>query len=383
MTKTSTYAMAIVGGGINGLCAAYSAAERGIDSVILIDRFRIGHDRGSSHGQSRITRTAYANSDYVRLMQVSHDREWPAIEKAVGSKLIYHVPGCFFGPGPKYAQYSDAISRQDVNCTEISVPEAKKMYPQFAFPDTPAVLLDKTGGLIAARDAVLGLREYLSGRITIAEGVTIESIDLGGSRIRLDSASDTIEAESVIVTAGPWAKQLCPILEDRLTVARQIVSYVTLDMPAEAHTIGAFPVWGYLGGGQSVGYYGLPEYGRPGIKVAKHVTSGRDDSPDDPRPPAEEEIEDLKAFVDRCFTPSLVEIVGLETCHYTNTVSEDFIIDRHPDNPFCVIGAGFSGHGFKLGPITGRALVDLALDRSPGCDVFRDVQDRFSIGGRG
>ena len=78
---------------------------------------------------------------------------------------------------------------------------------------------------------------------------------------------------------------------------------------------------------------------------------------------------------------TLNEIIDLETCHYTNTAHEDYIIDRHPENATCVIGSGFSGHGFKLGPVTGRALVDLAIDGSPSCETFQRVQDRFKLPG--
>ena len=85
----------------------------------------------------------------------------------------------------------------------------------------------------------------------------------------------------------------------------------------EAHGLGQFPVWGYLGGSDSLGYYGLPEFGQPGIKVAKHIVRGRDDDPDRPDPPSEEEIEDLRAFIAECFAPPLTEILDLDNVSKT------------------------------------------------------------------
>ena len=47
------------------------------------------------------------------------------------------------------------------------------------------------------------------------------------------------------------------------------------------------------------------------------------------------------------------------SCTYTTTVDEDFVLDRVGP---VVVGAGFSGHGFKFTPSVGRILADLAMD---------------------
>ena len=376
------YRLLIVGGGINGLCAAFHAIKRGVEPVALIDRFNLGHSNGSSHGLSRITRSAYVNEDYVSLMQVAHDQAWPELEQQLGTQLIYPSEGCFFGPpGSKYESYARAVTSVGVDCVEISVAEARNLYPQFRFDNTPGVILDRTAGLIAAEKSISGLSDFVAERIDVIEQTHVSEIDLGASPIVLTTQAGSFSADAVIVTAGPWAKQLIPVLRPEVTVARQTVSYIKLDTSPEAHTLGAFPVWGYLGGGDSLGYYGLPEFGRPGIKVARHIIRGRDDDPDHPNEPSTDEIDELKTFIDDCFAPTLNEIIDLETCHYTNTAHEDYIIDRHPENATCVIGSGFSGHGFKLGPVTGRALVDLAIDGSPSCETFQRVQDRFKLPG--
>ena len=50
------------------------------------------------------------------------------------------------------------------------------------------------------------------------------------------------------------------------------------------------------------------------------------------------------------------------SCTYTSTPGAEFVLERH--GPL-VVGAGFSGHGFKHAPAVGRVLADLALDRAP------------------
>jgi len=379
---SNSYRLAIIGGGINGLCAAFSAAARGTDRVVLIDQFSPGHNRGSSHGHSRITRSAYISEDYVSLMQVAHEQAWPEIESVIGDQLIYPSEGCFFGPvDSKYASYAKAVTNVGVDCVEIDVEDARKRYPQFKFAETPGVILDRTAGLVAASKAIGGLYSYAGQRMDVLENMAVLDVDLSSSPVRIRTATDTLTTEAVIITAGPWVRNLVPTLNGQVSVARQTVSYVRLKTDQDAHQLGNFPVWGNLGRRNSIGYYGLPEFGQPGIKVAKHIIRGRDDDPDQPRKPTDEDVEDLRAFIRDCFVPEFDKFEGIETCHYTNTSNEDYIIDHHPDNPACVIGAGFSGHGFKLGPVTGRALADLALDGAPSCDTFARVRNRFKLKG--
>ena len=55
------------------------------------------------------------------------------------------------------------------------------------------------------------------------------------------------------------------------------------------------------------------------------------------------------------------------SCTYTSTATEDFILDRFGP---VVIGAGFSGHGFKFTPAIGRVLADL-VDGRPAPELFK------------
>ncbi|CAM2104161.1 unnamed protein product [Caretta caretta] len=50
---------------------------------------------------------------------------------------------------------------------------------------------------------------------------------------------------------------------------------------------------------------------------------------------------------------------------YTNTPDEDFVLDRHPKFSNIIIGAGFSGHGFKLAPVVGKLLCQLSVGEEP------------------
>ena len=114
------YEAIVVGGGINGLCTLYHLLRLGCRSVALIEQFKLGHQQGSSHGTSRITRSSYSSPTYVRLMQQVHNEEWPRLEMDSKVKLLHPTPGCFWGPedGP-IRQYAKAVAELGGNVVDV------------------------------------------------------------------------------------------------------------------------------------------------------------------------------------------------------------------------------------------------------------------------
>src|SRR6185369_9074731 len=80
--KAPAFGALVVGGGVHGLATAWQLARAraaggcGVERVALVERFRLHHDRGSSHGHARITRTTYSDERYVRLVGVAHAEDW-------------------------------------------------------------------------------------------------------------------------------------------------------------------------------------------------------------------------------------------------------------------------------------------------------------------
>src|SRR5436309_3428365 len=92
----------ILGAGAMGSAAAYHLARRG-EPVLLVEQFRLGHDRGSSHGAARITRHSYADEAYARLMPAAF-RAWRDLEADAGRPLYVRTGGVSFSaPGIDYA----------------------------------------------------------------------------------------------------------------------------------------------------------------------------------------------------------------------------------------------------------------------------------------
>lgn len=373
------YEVIVVGAGINGLATADRLVRMGVDSVALLEQFTLGHPNGSSHGRSRITRSSYSDPKYVDLMQWVHQRGWPEWEEEAGP-LLHHTPGCFFGPGAQ--RYLDSLQKvpQVMHQVEQLTPEeGRKRFPVFRFPDSDLVLVDHTCAVIAAQRTM----EFLTNRLRKTSVRLYEECLVTGFRstpqaLLVNTAEDgPLRCERLIFTAGPWTAGVLPDLHMPLRVAHQDVGYFQLDSPMHPPD---FPVWVYAGMEPNQSFYGLPEFERDGVKLARHRTGPQGDSPDRPVeaeiPPAA--LEDLRQFAAAQWQGE-PRLCGYEACLYTNTVSEDFVLDHFPQDPRVVIGAGFSGHGFKFAPLTGKILAELALLGKTSIAEFERCRDDFRL----
>ena len=130
----------VIGGGINGLSALYHLGRLGAKRLGLLERFSIGHERGSSHGAARITRSAYTAPEYVRLMQWVHEEEWPRLEQDAGTRLVYPNPGLFAGaPCDGFNSYIRAVEKEGVDVEVMTPDEARRLYPQFTLENVERV----------------------------------------------------------------------------------------------------------------------------------------------------------------------------------------------------------------------------------------------------
>jgi len=126
--------------------------------------------------------------------------------------------------------------------------------------------------------------------------------------------------------------------------------------------------------------WGLPSYEYPGlVKVAFHGGHEVDPTERDAIPTGTE-----SRFLDKTIDFVRTHLKGLEprpsiteTCMYTVTPDRNFILDKHPKWKNIVIGAGFSGHGFKLSPVVGKVLAELAAGKQPSYCLDPFTIDRF------
>lgn len=381
MSAPQAFGALVVGAGVHGLSTALELARRGVERVALVERHRLHHAHGSSHGAGRITRTTYGDARYVRIMQVAHAEDWPRLEHDARRTLIHRADGVFFGPPTGgLEQYAQAVSAAGAPGVErLAVADARQRFPAFAFPDAHAVLHDRTGGVVAAADTLLALDRLcrIEG-VHVLEDTHVRAIEPDHDPIAVETDRGRLLTERLVLTAGAWVGALVPALRRHLEVKRQHVGYFAwTGEPAEARP-GRFPVWVYLGDPADGVWYGLPEFGRPGIKAAFHATGGGGDDPDADPGPDEEAIARVRAFLTRQLSRPPGDLLHAETCLYTNAPDEHFVVGPLPGAPRVVVGAACSGHGFKFGPLLGRILAGLSLDGHSGVPAFEAHREAFA-----
>jgi hypothetical protein len=79
----------------------------------------------------------------------------------------------------------------------------------------------------------------------------------------------------------------------------------------------------------------------------------------------------LRDFAERYFPDGCGPTMDLQTCMFTNTEDNHFVIDLHPDYPQVSFASPCSGHGFKFASVIGEVLADLATERETGHDISR------------
>jgi monomeric sarcosine oxidase len=355
------YDIIVIGAGGVGSAAAYHCARDG-KNVLLIEQFTVGHTRGSSHGGSRIIRYTHDKLEHADQMPATFDL-WFELEQESGARLLTMTGGLYLAPeGERWLTKAVEIL-QELNFPHriLRGEEFQHAYPQFNLPPNwIGVEQEHSGILAASRCVAVMVSQAVQHGATVRELSPVAGIapEQEGVVVRMESG-ETFNADRVIVCAGPWASRFLGKLVDwqvPLRVTPQQVAYFPVNEPA-AFANGRFPLFIVT---HDPHFYGFPIHERPGaIKIALENNEGVV-NPDDPREVNQPLLAELRRVVGETMRGVETTPVHVEPCLYTETPTRDFIIDRHPDYPQIVFGAGFSGRGFKHTIAVGRLLADLA-----------------------
>ena len=325
--------VAVVGAGIMGSATARALARAG-QEVTLFEQFRIGHDRGSSHGRSRIVRLAYPEIEFVELARDAF-AGWRELERESGVELL-ELNGLLELVDDAVHGSRDALEAAGVHYELLEAAEVGARWP-VGVPSGWTALFQPEAGIVRAD---LAHRALIDDAVT--HGVRLEE------QTRVDSL-DAIDADVVVVTAGSWVKRFFPDLLLRTTRETLVYfrregdplpSVVQLDPERRGHSM-----------------YSLhdPHYG---LKAGAHH-AGAEVDPDEPGEADPRLVERIAEWVARTYPDADPEPAAAETCMYTTTPDEHFILERRGR---VVIGSPCSGHGFKFAPAIGRRLAQMAVD---------------------
>jgi sarcosine oxidase len=324
----------VVGAGIMGSAAAYALARQGRD-VLLVEQFRIGHEHGSSHGRSRIVRLAYPEVEFVELAREAF-AGWRALEQESGQELL-DLNGLLELVKSSGQSTKDALEAAGAEYELLDADGVRNRWPPVRVPEGWTALFQPEAGIVRAD---LAHRAFVDR--ALAHGARLEE------ETRVESL-DELDAKVVVVTAGPWVKSFFPDLPVRTT--RETLAYfrregdplpvvAQLDPETRGHLI-----------------YSLHDP-LHGLKAGVHH-AGATVGPDEPGEPDPAVIERVAEWVARTYPDADPDPVATETCMYTTTPDEQFILERRGK---VVIGSPCSGHGFKFAPTIGSRLAALAAD---------------------
>jgi sarcosine oxidase len=373
-----TFDVAVIGLGAMGSAALCQLAKRGVRAV-GIERFDPGHDRGSSHGLTRIIRLGYFEDPcYVPLVRRAYAL-WRELEAASGQKLLTVTGIAEMGPpdgvlvrGTLASSHEHGVAHEVLDAAEVM-----RRYPQFRLPSGFVGVIQPDGGFLEPEKAIhaqLALARKDGAQIRTGE--TVLAVEPGTGSVRVRTDRGTIEAGTAILAAGAWANALLPKDALPLHVTRQTLIWVKPDAPA-AFAVEKFPVFMVESPHGGI-HYGFPMH-EGAMKVALHHHERERVDPetyDRTVSPRDEAMirAGLEAYIPAANGPR----VAARTCLYTMTPDEDFVIGPLPALPRVIVASPCSGHGFKFSPAIGEILADLAATGETAHDIARFAPARFA-----
>ncbi len=371
--------IAVIGIGGTGSAAARFLASAG-NEVVGFEQFRLGHERGSSHGESRIIRYTYPDPFYTQLMSEAYPL-WAALEAEAGKELFVRCGGLYFGRADHrdLDAVAEALGVCGLPFEDLTPREVGARFPAFRLgPSERAIFQEASGFLRATRCVLANARLARARGATIREETAVRAVEPigGGSRgveVRIEgggaardaggaqdaAGGETLRFDAAIVTAGPWMGRLLARLGLPLTVTQQEIVYLRVARNAERFAPARFPVW--IDAGALM--YGIPMDGRvEGVKVGAHHLGAVVDPDGPPRAVEEAAVRAVAAYAAERFPDLAAEATHAQACLYTNTPDEDFIVDHVPGAPNIWLVSGCSGHGFKFTVLLGKIAAELATD---------------------
>ena len=387
----SVFDVAVVGAGIMGSCAAYASALRG-RSVVLLEALEFGHISGSSHGPSRIVRRTYPSRLYCALMRRSYAL-WDAASAAgSGAHLLTRVGGGLdiaYRDSAVLAALRAACADAGVALVDVSADEALRRFGLVLRAHEVAVFNADTCIVDASRATASFQRLARERDAALVERFAVASIESSGVHVLRADDGRSVRARRVVVCPGPWA---APLLRRLFGLELNLQVWLCCTMFFEWRRednreaaaadeereplpvlidYGERPLWTGAGAGPSspsnndacdAPIYSCPVPGEGRLaKFGVHrgvltTAAGRGFAPS-----AAETVEPVQRWL--CARLGHFDAAAprdATTCLYTMTPDEDFVIDEVPGRPGIFVACGFSGHGFKFGPVVGEMLADLA-----------------------
>jgi len=353
---SQTWDVVVIGAGVFGAWSAHWLHKAGL-RVLLLDAYGPGNNRASSGGESRIIRAAYGEDDFYSRWVKRSLPQWIELSDRSGGNLFHRTGVLTFADSSTkiVRQSAEALKRLDMPYEVLAGAEVAKRFPQIAFREGDSAIFEPKCGALMARRAVATVVEEL-----VHAGVEYRVAGIVGPAAKGRIASvktttgETISADAFVFACGPWLPKVFPELLGKVIQPERGEVYF-LGVPAGDTLFSPpnMPTW--IHKSKDWDAYGMPNLESRGFKVAVDKISQPADPDTMDREPSPAYLKHVREFVTERF-PVLKDAPVVETrvCQYENSLTGNYIVDRHPEMENVWIVGGGSGHGFKNGPAMGE-----------------------------
>jgi monomeric sarcosine oxidase len=371
----------VVGAGALGTATAYWLTRAGVADVLVLEQYRLGHDRGASEDHSRIIRHAYHWSAYTALTQAAYDA-WAEVAGETGLELVVKTGGLDLAVAgtageAELANYRRSLVPFGIPAEDLDAAEVRRRWPGWRIGDDVVGLYQQDAG-------ILDIRRANAAHIALARRrgaqfwphTRVRGISPGARGVTLTTDNGTIDAGHVVLCVASWLPALLGDLGLgwRLTLSQEQVSYFATPNVRD-FTPDRFPVWMWHA---EPLFYGFPVYGEVAVKAARGMTGRfvtqqtRSFEPD----PAETDL--IASFLRQRLPGAVGPELYSKTCVYDMTPDRDFIIDRVPGHPRITVGIG-AGHAAKFASLLGKILAGLATSGRTAYPIAAFRADRPAL----
>jgi len=357
--------VAVVGGGVMGAATSWRLAARGAE-VVCFDRFSPPHAQGSSHGDSRIIRTAYFEGSYYVPLLHEAFALWRELESTSGASLLRMTGALYIGTDRSEAVVGALASAKEhhLDVELLGADELRRRYRGHVVRDEDVAVLDRQAGILNPEGAVAAM---------LAQAPDVRR------NTRVSSVDDLLrDFDAAVVAVGPWTPEVLDWIP--LQVERQVHVWFSIARDAEAGNWFVPERWPvFIRQTREFGdVYGFPSLDGASVKVGRHHDGDYTDPDHIKRRVDELDIDPLRLMAATYLRGVSGNARRTLTCMYTNTPDEDFVVDFSPHDRRVVVLSPCSGHGFKFAPVIGDIAADLVLDGGTKRDISHFSAARFS-----
>ena len=401
--------VAIIGGGIIGVTTAMECAERGL-SVVLVEKGRIAGEQ-SSRNWGWVRKTGRDPREVPLILEAR--KAWAGMNERIGEKTGFRICGIAFAAEneKKFAEYEkwlQSVSQYDIGAKLISGKDIASLIPHLEKPVAGA-LYTQDDARAEPSLAVPAMAKYLRGLgVSIIENCAARSFETSAGRISsLITEYGEIHCQAIVLAGGFWARRFLGnhhVNFPQLGVTNSVMRTKPFDGPSISLWNKDFAWRKRLDGGYTLAHGSVhvgdltPDYFRQFFSFVHHTFSNdeavrlrigkrfieeaklaRHWQPDAISPFEQVRVLDPVPFPHILrkahrkmseFAPIFAKAEIAESWAGMIDVTPDAVpvIDEVPGFPGLILSAGYSGHGFGIGPGAGKLTADLLMKTAPIVD---------------